>query len=106
MKPEATPLTEVARYLPREAAQLLMSEPADIQMAVLEVVRAALVVWDETGKQLDPISLDTALCGFIPPLIQIMRILNTLSSRLNAADILIESLGRSLAQIAKEAREA
>lgn len=60
-----TPLTEVARFLPTSAAEILTRYPIPIQSAVLENVRNVLVMWEANSVHLDPVQLEGVLNGLV-----------------------------------------
>lgn len=105
MKPD-TPLTEVAAHLPREAAGHLSNYNPNVQTAVLTQVRALVVFWEARGYAFDPIAYEGLLNGVVPTLAPIfaevvrLRAENaSLSVRLATADILVRSMGDTIAQM-------
>jgi len=103
-----TPLTEVARHLPREAATQLSDYEPDVQMAVLTQIRAMVVYW-EKQHVFDPIAYEGLLNGLVPVLTLLYAELGRLRSenaRLSAllagADYLIKDMGETIAQMAAE----
>ena len=65
MTPE-TPLEDVATYLPREAATVLMDTDPIVQTAVLTHLRSMLVYWERGGYDLDPVAYEGVLNALIP----------------------------------------
>lgn len=56
-----TPLTEVAHYLGREAADALLWQTPMVQDFVLRLVRIYIIDLEEKDDRLDPITLSTNL---------------------------------------------
>lgn len=100
MTPE-TPLTEVARFLPVDAARVLSECDYTIQAHVLGQMRAILIYWEGRGIALDPVAMEAAINAVVAstaPLVECLLAAITvneqLTSQLAAADTLTNSTER------------
>lgn len=67
-----TPLDEVARHLPRNAAAQLLEQPPEVQTVVLKHTRSILVSWEsQEHVRLDPIVSEILLNGLVPSLVPV-----------------------------------
>lgn len=107
MSPD-TPLEEVARHLPPEAAEHLDGLHSEVQIQTLTLLRVVVSYWDANNYTFDPIAYEgmvNALVGSIAPLFDALRDLNeansALAQRLASADLLIASMARTLEMLAE-----
>lgn len=105
MRPD-TPLEEVVHHLPPAAVARLSPTTHDIQQAVLAQVRSMVVYWETQRYVFDPVAyegiLDVIVAACIPMFQEIVKLrgdVAILSSRLAGAELLVESLNTSLAQM-------
>ena len=64
MTPE-TPLAEVARLLPTEAATLLMDQSPPVQKLAVELLKGQILYWESRGVLLDPLQFDVVVTGLV-----------------------------------------
>ncbi len=105
MRPD-TPLDEVARHLPLNAAKTLVGEDPLIQDAVLRQVRVMVVYWESQRYVFDPVAYEgilDAVVATVIPLIKEAAVLRLtskeLASRVAGAEILIESMTETISEL-------
>lgn len=105
MRPD-TPLDEVARHLPINAAKSLVHVEETIQTAILRQVRVLVVYWETQRYVFDPVAYEGILDAVVATLIPLYReniahrlAGQDLANRLAAAEILIESMTQTMAEM-------
>lgn len=98
-----TPLAEVAKIIPPDAASILLALPAPIIEQVLTLTRDCLFYWDKHDYAFDPIQFEGVVGALVATLAAVVtRIKNlefenvVLQSRLLAAEAMNGGLDRGL----------